>query len=259
MRRLALPCLVVAVLAAGCDPSEAPGPDASGTATAGAPSSAPPTPSASPSGTDVPSPSPGTPAPPVLPDGVPSTYEDDVDVRDLPVGELVPQGDEVTSVARTRGGPVEAAVISFTSPDADPFARAHGFVVWRRQPGADPPWRAVYGLEHPRRAGVLAIAADVTDLTGDGAPDALIREETGGSGQCATYRVVDLDAGAPIWQRAVCDAMIQPNPDPIGLFEVTRIYGPHDPHCCPGAIRERVLAWDGARFAVVDRQVTPLP
>ena len=131
----------------------------------------------------------------------------------------------------------EAVVIAFAAPGGDPFRRARGFVVWRREPGDDPPWRAVYGLAHGKRDGVLSISADATDLTDDGSDDALIREETGGSGTCATYRVIDLAAGLAIWKRAVCDAEIQPSPDPIGLYEVTRIYDPGDPHCCPSAIR----------------------
>ena len=189
---------------------------------------------------------------------MPATFEEDVTGRELPVDELIPPGDEVTSADRAKTSGVEAVVIVFATPGVDPFSQARGFVVWRRDEGAEPPWRAVYGLAHGKRDGVLSISADTTDLTDDGSADALIREEIGGTGACATYRVVDLAAGAPLWRRGVCDAEIQPNPDPIGLYEVARIYGPDDPHCCPSAIRERVLAWDGTRFAVVSEEVTPL-
>ena len=252
MRRLALPCLVLVVLAAGCGgPSDPP-------ATTGAAPPAPdPTSSATPDQSASPSPS-ADPSPTIdLPEGLPDSYADDVAGRDLPVEDLVRPGDDVTGVTRTRG-PVEAVVITFATPGPDPFRQARGFVVWRRAPGADPPWRAVYAVVHGRRDGVLAISADATDLTDDGSADALIREETGGSGQCATYRVVDLAAGAPVWKRGVCDAEIQPNPDPIGLFEVARIYGPDDAHCCPSAIRERVLVWNGDRFVVVSEESTSI-
>lgn len=217
--------------------------------------SAPAVVSPTPAPSDAPSPSAGSAA---VPDGVPATFADDVPGRDLPVDELVPPGDEVTGVDRARTVDGEAVVISFATPGPDPFARARGFVVWKRAAGADPPWRAAYGLAHDRRDGVLSISADTTDLTGDGSDDALIREETGGSGACATYRVVDLAAGDPIWKRAVCDAEIQPNPDPIGLFEVARIYRPQDPHCCPSSIRERVLAWNGEGFAVVSEELSAI-
>lgn len=221
--------------------------------------SASPTGSAEPSVSQEPSPTaePG-PSPAVIPDGVPATFDEDVPGRELPVDDLVPPGDEVTGVDRAKTADGETVVIVFATPGTDPFSQARGFVVWRRDAGGDPPWRAVYGLTHGKRDGVLAISADATDLTDDGSADALIREETGGSGSCATYRVIDLAAGAPIWKRAVCDAEVQPNPDPIGLYEVARIYEPEDPHCCPSAIRERVLAWTGTRFAVVSEEVTPL-
>lgn len=199
-----------------------------------------------------------TPAPALIPDGVPATYDEDVAGRDLPVGDLVPPGDEVTGVDRAKTTDGEAVVIAFATPGGDPFSQARGFVVWRRDAEGDPPWRAVYGLAHGKREGVLAISADVTDLTGDGSADALIREETGGSGACATYRVVDPSAGAALWKRSVCDAEIQPNPDPTGLYEVARIYGPDDPHCCPSAIRERVLTWNGTRFIVASEEATEL-
>jgi len=214
---------------------------------------------ATPSVSDEPSPT-VTPSPSSveIPDGVPASFDEDVLGRDLPIEELVPPGDEVTGVDRAKTTDGEAVVIAFATPGGDPFSQARGFVVWRRDAGGDPPWRAVYGLAHGKRDGVLAISADVTDLTGDASADALIREETGGTGACATYRVVDLAAGAPLWKRSVCDAEIQPNPDPIGLFEVARVYGPDDPHCCPSAIRERVLTWDGDRFAVASVETTPL-
>lgn len=212
-----------------------------------------------PSVSDEPSPTVDpTSAPATIPDGVPATFDTDLAGRDLPVDELVPPGDEVTGIDRSRSTDGEVVVIVFATPGADPFAQGRGFVVWRRDEGADPPWRAVYGLAHGKREGVLAISADVTDLTGDASADALIREETGGSGACATYRVVDPSVGAALWKRSVCDAEIQPNPDPTGLYEVARIYGPEDPHCCPSAIRERVLTWNGTRFIVASEETTEL-
>jgi hypothetical protein len=214
---------------------------------------------ATPSVSDEPSPTvTPSPSPAEIPGGVPASFDEDLAGRDLPFEELIPPGDDVTGVDRAKTPEGEAAVIVFATPGSDPFSQARGFVVWRREPGADPPWHAVYGLAHGERDGVLAIAADVTDLTGDASADALIREETGGTGACATYRVVDLAAGVPLWKRSVCDAEIQPNPDPIGLYEVARVYGPDDPHCCPSAIRERVLVWVGDRFAVASVETTPL-
>jgi hypothetical protein len=194
----------------------------------------------------------------VLPDGVPATYELDISARDLPIDRLIPRGDEISGVDRARTRTGEAIVIAFATPSRDPFVQARGFVVWLRSEGVEPPWRAVYGLTHGKRAGVLAISADATDLTGDGSDDALVREDTGGTGACATYRVIDLSAGAGLWTRSLCDAEVQPNPDPLGLYVVARVYEPGDPHCCPSAISERVLVWRDDRFVEISRVETPI-
>lgn len=214
-------------------------------------SSSPVTPTAG-GGSPQPSPSAAT-----LPDGVPDAFSEDVPARALPVTALIAPGDEVTGVARAHTRAGDAVVIAFTTPGSDPFQQARGFVVWRRSVGG-PPWQAVYGLAHSKREGVLSISADVTDLTGDGSDEALIREETGGSGACATYRVIDLAAASPIWTRALCDAEVQPSPDPLGLWVVARVYEPGDAHCCPSAISERVLAWRDGRFVEVSETLTPL-
>jgi len=255
VRRLLFPLALTFALSATACGGSARGPIATDPPAGGELPSVTATPSVSgePSPTVTPSTSPAE-----IPDGVPASFGEDVRGRDLPFEELIPPGDEVTGVDRAKTPEGEAVVIVFATPGGDPFSQARGFVVWRRDPGADPPWRAIYGLTHGKRDGVLAISADVTDLTGDTTADALIREETGGTGVCATYRVVDLAAGTPLWKRSVCDAEIQPNPDPIGLYEVARVYGPDDPHCCPSAIRERVLTWDGDRFAVVSVETTPV-
>jgi hypothetical protein len=255
VRRFLVSVAAIAVVAAACGDAA----PEQGTSVSPGATSQSETAVATPSESEIPTPSvEPSPPPAAIPEGVPAAYGADVPARDLPVDELIPPGDEVTGVDRASTGDGEAVVIAFATPGPDPFRQARGFVVWRREPGSDPPWRATFGLAHGKREGVLAIAVDATDLTDDGSDDALIREETGGTGACATYRVVDLAAGAPIWQRSVCDAQIQPNPDPIGLFEVARIYGPDDPHCCPSAIRERVLAWDGDRFTVVSQKITPV-
>ena len=253
MRRIAFPLTVaLAVLAVACEgPPD--GPAASGPASSESSRPSPTSTTDEPSTSIEPAPSPAS-----IPAGVPASFDDDVPASGLPVEDLIPPGDEVTGVERATTGGGEAVVISFATPGPDPLAQARGFVVWRRIDGADPPWRATYGLAHGKRDGVLAISAETTDLTGDGSDDALIREETGGSGACATYRVVDLTPGVPLWKRSLCDAEIQPNPDPIGLFEVARIYGPQDAHCCPSSIRERVLTWNGGRFEVVSEELTSI-
>ncbi|HVF07853.1 MAG TPA: hypothetical protein VNC60_04670 [Actinomycetota bacterium] len=244
MRRIAL-ALIFVLASCGGDGSPSP--------TASTPSS-----SASPviptAGGGSPEPS---PAAATLPLGVPHAYDEDVTVRALPLAALIAPGDEVTGVGRGHTSAGDAVVIVFATPGPDPFVQARGFVVWQRSEGGEPAWRAVYGLAHGKREGVLSISADVTDVTGDGSDEALIREETGGSGACATYRVIDLASASPIWTRALCDAEVQPSPDPLGLWVVERVYEPGDAHCCPSAISERVLAWRGGRFVEVSETLTP--
>ena len=129
-------------------------------------------------------------------------------------------------------------MIAFATPGPDPFRRPSGSSSGGATTGR-PPWRAVYGLAHGRRDGVLAISADTTDLTGDGVDDALIREETGGSGACATYRVIDLAAAADLDACRSATPRSSRTPTRSACIEVARIYAPEDPHCCPSAIRER--------------------
>lgn len=249
MRGIVFSVAVVVTLAScGGATVEAPSPPVSD------PASSTPTIPGEPTNAEPSSPPPSVAAPPV---GIPPTYGQDVSARDLPIDQLIPEGDEAIGEDRARTSAGEAIVIAFATPGPDPFAQARGFIVWRRSEGAEPPWRAVYGLAHGKRDGVLAISAEVTDLTGDGSDEALIREETGGTGACATYLVIDLAAGAPIWTRSLCDAEVQPNPDPLGLYVVARVYEPGDPHCCPSAISERVLVWRDNRFIEISEVETP--
>ena len=178
----------------------------------------------------------------------------------FPLDELVPRGDEVTGVDHSRGPPTgEAVVIVFATPGADPFAQARGFVVWRRDAGGEPPWRAVYGLAHGRRDGVLAISADTTDLTGgrvDRRPDP--------RGDRRQRGVRHLPGDRP--ERGGChlEARRLRRRDPAeprirsASTRSRAVYGPDDPHCCPSAIRERVLTWNGTRFVVASEEMTKL-
>ncbi len=95
-------------------------------------------------------------------------------------------------------------------------------------------------------------------MTGDGAPDALVSEATGGSGSCATWRVIDLARNAWVFRKDLCDGTIQPNLDPVGLMETTAVYRQGDPHCCPSAFRTRILTYrDQGRWDVASTKVTP--
>jgi hypothetical protein len=105
---------------------------------------------------------------------------------------------------------------------------------------------------------VMATQASIGDLTGDGSPDALVNEVTGGSGSCGTWRVVELSSGTQAWRRSLCDAQIAGSVHPVGLEISEAVYGPGDAHCCPSAIRTTVLTYAGdGRWTVASKTVTP--
>ena len=159
---------------------------------------------------------------------------------------LVPPGTEPTDVwpAISPDG-TQFALIAFAAMSDDPFRRARGLVLWRRFDDA-PAWRAVYGVTDPPGAGVLDIHALIGDATGDGSPDAVTFEDTGGSGGCGTWRVLDLAANADVFTRETCDTTIDLSPDPVGLVVRQAVFAPGDAHCCPSSMKISVLTFDDA-------------
>ena len=255
-RRLPLAALVLSALVA-CGGSGSTATPTSNASTASQPT-ATANPTAVPSTASVTdSPTPGPTVAPVLPAGVPPTYGRDVPPGDVPLKALVPKGSRVEGswYATTPGG--DAIVVAYAQPSDDPFRAERGFVVWRRF-GDAPPWRALYGADHAAEDGVMTTQVLTGDLTGDGSPDALVNEVTGGSGSCGTWRVVDLATGAEIWRRSMCDAQIAPSAHPVGLEITEAVYAPGDAHCCPSAFRTTVLTYaGGGRWTVASKIVTP--
>ncbi|MGZ5212146.1 MAG: hypothetical protein ACXWEG_00455 [Actinomycetota bacterium] len=212
--------------------------------------------SVSPSGTSpfktpLVSPPPSTsPSPSIEPVGVPvgtpPSFAQDVDAADLPADELVPDGTAPTDIwAATSPDGTQFALIAFAAPSDDPFRQARGLVVWRRFDDA-PPWRAVFGLSDPADAGVLAVHALIGDATGDGSPDAITFEDTGGSGACGTWRVLDLAANTGVFTRKTCDTTIDLSPDPVGLVVREAVFEQGDAHCCPSFTKISILTFDEA-------------
>jgi hypothetical protein len=185
---------------------------------------------------------PASPAP-VLADGIPGSFGQDLPGIDLPARELIPPKTRVADRLLTPTAAGEAVVIVYAKRGSDPFTQAYGVVVWRRDEGASPPWRAVFGVSHPLDEGLLAIQGITGDVTGDGSADALLFEATGGVGNCGRWRVIDLAAAAERWFRETCDAQIDINVDPPGLILTETVYEPGDPHCCPSSIRTSVLTY----------------
>ena len=187
---------------------------------------------------------------------MPPSFGKDLAPGDLPIDALVPPKATANYewFAQTTVG--QTVVVTYTI-GSDPFAQGHGLVVWRAYPGERPPWRAQYGFADPSKAGVLGIDVATGDATGDGSPDALTFESTGGSGACGTYRLVDLVAAASVYEHEVCDATIDLSVDPVGLLIRQAVYAPSDPHCCPSSFRISQLEWNGKRFVVTNEEVRP--
>ena len=234
MRR-AIWATALVVLSTACGGETVPMPPAgtSGTSPFKTPSTSPENP---PSGPSV--------EPVDVPAGTPASYANFVDTTELPADALVPDGTTSTDVwpAVARDG-TQFALIAFAAPSDDPLRQARGLVVWRRFENA-PPWRSVYGLTDAADDGVLEIHVVIGDATGDGSPDALTFEDTGGSGACGTWRVLDLMANAGVFERTTCDTVMEPSTDPVGLLVRKAIFQEGDAHCCPSSIRVSVLTLD---------------
>ncbi len=197
---------------------------------------------------------------PDLPAGLPASYDRDVPSGDVPVEVLIPPSTEVTGTwyASTSAG--DAIVVAWAAPGADAAnpVVARGVAVWRRFDDGAAPWRPVYGVAYPKRAGVYAIATVTGDTTGDGSDDALVFAETGGSGGCGTYDAIDLASGKRVFDRQVCDTQIAPSSNPPGLTVIEAVYAPDDPHCCPSKTRTTVLTYgDDGAWAVASQQTIP--
>jgi hypothetical protein len=238
MRR-AIWVTALVVLATGCSGE----PVAPSSVTSSIPSTTSSPPPSSPSGT----PSTGPSIEPVgIPEGTPPSYDEDVDAANLPADELVPVGTASTDMwpAISSDG-TQFALIAFAAPSDDPLRQARGLVLWRRFADA-PPWRALYGLSDPANAGVLAVHALIGDATGDGSPDAVTFEDTGGSGACGMWRVLDLTANAGVFTKEACDTTIDLSSDPVGLVVREAVFEQGDAHCCPSATKISVLTFDEA-------------
>jgi len=204
-----------------------------------------PRPSVAPPSTISPDPTSPSSTPAVdLPDGLPAAFGEDLDPADLPGSALVPEGAEVTGLWFARTAEGDAVVVAWADPEGDPFRRGGGIAAWRRF-NDDPPWRAVFGRATLAEKGVLGVRATTADVTGDGSEDALVVQDTGGTGACGRYVVLDLLAGSAVWERELCDAQVDPSTAPVGLVLDQAVYEPGDAHCCPSAFRRTVLTYDG--------------
>jgi hypothetical protein len=203
-----------------------------------------------------------SPVPSVTPVGVPprtpASFDQDLDGADLPPAELVPRGSTATGAWLAETAVGHSVVVTYAIPAADPLRVEQGLVVWRQFP-SDPPWRPVFGRRNRPARGVLQIEARIGDATGDGSDDVLIFEETGGSGVCGTWRVIDLAANIQVFKKKTCDTRIDLSATPAGLVLDESVYEEGDAHCCPSATKTTILVYQGIPDAwrIASQSVSP--
>ncbi len=246
-------------LLAACDRS---GGDAASPTPASSPSPSPsvPNPTTGPPPTPTPTPNPTvspTPSPVLhLPPDAPTTYDGTL-TDDL--APLAPPGATLTSTASfsTPEDPVD--LVAFAWRRGDPFAGELGFSVWQRFEDS-PAWRAVSAFTDGPAKGVLGITFGAADLTGDGISDFLTREDRGGSGACATWRVLSPAQGTAtqVFRHGGCDTSIELG-EGASLTVREAVFEPGDSHCCPSAFRTTTLEWDGSAFVETDVVESPAP
>jgi hypothetical protein len=245
--RLPTPLLVVVTLLVGSCAGDAPAPVPRTEPTRSVrPSVDPPDPTPGPSATPTPSAGP-------FPAGVPTTYRPDAAAEDVPPEALIPPGAVPTGewFAFTDSG--VTILIAWAELGKDPTRLSRGLGVWRPAASA-PHWRLAAVRTHRANEGLMEIQVTAADVTGEGSDDAIVLEGTSGSGACGTWLVLELRSLERIFERDLCDARVEPAPEPHpGLVVTEAVFREGDAHCCPSAIRRTTLEWTGSRWRVSDR------
>ena len=250
MRRLVVPVAVAFAVAVSCT-TKSVTPESPSAAASASPSS-----TSSPVASGSPSPS-IAPPPTVIPPAWAAPIKKPLPGEGIPAERLVPPGAEVAGTWFLPGAAgIPDQVVATWGSGADPLRREQGLVVWERYPER-PAWRPAYAFLDPPKSGVFGIRVLVGDLTGDGHEDLLAFEDRGGSGACGTWRVVAAVEFLPetIYEKDTCDADLTIHDGQLVIDEA--VFKPGDAHCCPSAYRAITLQYDGGRWKVVRREVTP--
>jgi len=188
--------------------------------------------------------------------------DDPADVARIDAGDrsaILPPGAEETFVIDQAkpADPIDQIAVTWRR-GPDPFAPEVGLMVWQRFEQS-PTWRAVFAFTDRPRAGVLGVRLSSADLTGEGVDDLLAEEQRGGSGACATWRVIASADGSAfdIFLRDSCATEISAINGTLVVREA--VFESGDPHCCPSAYRTTVLAWDGQAWQELSSDLEPVP
>lgn len=101
----------------------------------------------------------------------------------------------------------------------------------------------------------------ITDLTGDGAEEAVVPVSSGGTGGNIAYAVFGYRDGdlEEILQVKPEAGRVMVSVEDGVLVETQPIYGPEDPLCCPSQLRHTYYRWDGDEFVVDHEETETVP
>jgi hypothetical protein len=149
-------------------------------------------------------------APPAAgPSRIPHAFLANYDPHGVPVQHLIPADGAVLSSWHLSGKtPLSEQIVVTWDRSRDQPGYADGYrpiwlAVWQRFSSAEyAGWRRVF----LHRARAFDVEVELDDLTGDGRPDLLLREDIGGTAACGIYRVIGtaLRAARQIYVRKQC-------------------------------------------------------
>ena len=101
----------------------------------------------------------------------------------------------------------------------------------------------------------------ITDLTGDGAEEAVVPVSSGGTGGNIAYAVFGYRDGdlEEILQVKPEAGRVMVSVEDGVLVETQPVYGPEDPLCCPSQLRHTYYRWDGDEFVVDHEETETVP
>jgi len=148
-------------------------------------------------------------------------------------------------------------------------------LMWRLGGHAEDPLSSLYGVtlvegntrlySHRAPRGALRISVETGDLNADGRQDALVFDDTDGSGACGDYRAVITGPGTAreTLARMLCEDEGTIHVRGGGLL--FRLGATKDPktrnqiHCCYLFVRRTLRRWNGARWIRVSSSLAPQP
>jgi hypothetical protein len=168
---------------------------------------------------------------------------------------LAPRGARVIAV-RTLSDDQRALLWSIGGHSEDPASELYGVTIVEGQ-------TRLYSHRAPR--GALRMSIETGDFSGDGRQDALVFDDTGGSGACGDYRAVVMGPGTARARlaRPLCEDQGSIHLARRGLlFSLGERKDPKtrdEIHCCYLFVRRTLKRWSGGRWRDVSSTLARRP